>query len=145
MYDYRFKLGALFVIVLGIMGVVATMPTAIHASKAAPLPAPVTPLLSVSSAYTITDLGTLGGTQSEAYDINLAGTVVGWSYTSAGAGHAVVWHTAIISGNAVITSTVDLGTLGGASSTAYGVSGNGHVAGASPLGSGVTVKSLRSV
>ena len=93
--------------------------------------------LSAGSAYTITDLGTLGGTESYAFDINLAGTVVGWSYTGTGAGHAVVWSTIIISGNAVVTGTVDLGTLGGASSTAYGVSDNGYVAGDSASSSGV--------
>jgi probable HAF family extracellular repeat protein len=137
MYGYRFKLGALFVVVLGFMGLAAIRPTATFVSKAAPLSAPVATPLSAGSAYTITDLGTLGGTQSEAYDINLAGTVVGWSYTITGANRAVVWYTTILSGNAIVTATVDLGTLGGNSSTAYGVSGNGRVAGASTSGNGL--------
>jgi probable HAF family extracellular repeat protein len=129
MYHPLFKFGVVFVVVLGFMGVIAIMPKATYVSQAAPRVTPVAPPLSASSAYTITDLGTLGGTESYAYDLNLAGTVVGWSSTITGTGHAVVWYTTLISGNAVVTGTVDLGA-GGNPSTAYGVSGNGRVVGA---------------
>jgi probable HAF family extracellular repeat protein len=54
--------------------------------------------------YTITDLGILGGTSSYANAVNLQGSVVGYSATSAGANHAFLYS------NATMT---DLGTLGG--------------------------------
>ena len=37
------------------------------------------------------DLGTLGGTLSEAWGINDQGQVVGWSGTAEGEIHAVLW------------------------------------------------------
>ena len=52
------------------------------------------------------DLGTLGGDYSDAYGINDAGQVVGWSYTAEGFGHAFI--TA-----ADGMGMRDLGTLGG--------------------------------
>jgi probable HAF family extracellular repeat protein len=133
MYNHRFKFSALFIVV---MGVVTAMPRATYISKAAHLPAPMTVPLSASLAYTITDLGTLGGTESYAYNINLAGTVVGESSTDTGASHAVAWYTTTTFCNAVVTGTVDLGTLGGASSAALAVSDNGHIVGYAALGSG---------
>jgi probable HAF family extracellular repeat protein len=38
------------------------------------------------------DLGTLGGSNSDAYQINEHGQVIGYSYTASGTGeHAVLW------------------------------------------------------
>src|SRR5256885_3668160 len=56
-----------------------------------------------------TDLGTLGGQYSRAYDVNPAGQVVGWSANASGVNHAFLWE------NGTMT---DLGTLGGTSSYA---------------------------
>ena len=53
----------------------------------------------------MTDLGTLGGTYSWAFDINDRGQVVGYSGTAAGDQHAFLY------GDGAMT---DLGTLGGA-------------------------------
>lgn len=125
MYNHRFKLGALFVVVLGFMGVVAIMPMATYVSKAAPLLAPVAAPLSASSAYTITDLGTLGGSSSVAYDINNVGQIAGESNTASGSSHAALWHVG------VVTSVLDLGTLSGGSSVAYGLNDGGQVVGSS--------------
>ena len=74
--------------------------------------------------YTITDLGTLGGPRTFAYDINEQGQVVGYSETSEKGGefpaHAVIW-----SGGTI----TDLGTLGGQRSYAYSINQQGLVAG----------------
>jgi probable HAF family extracellular repeat protein len=79
------------------------------------------------TTYTITDLGTLGGEQSVAYDINDAGQVVGQAYIGAGGGHS--WYHAFLWENGVMT---DLGTLEGGEhdvSVAYGINQAGEVVG----------------
>ena len=41
--------------------------------------------------YTLTDLGTFGGSQSEAFGINASGQVVGYAQTASGASHAFLY------------------------------------------------------
>ncbi|MDB4869341.1 MAG: repeat protein [Gemmatimonadales bacterium] len=69
-----------------------------------------------------TDLGTLGGTDSEAFGINNLGQVVGWAFVPSGVEHAFLWTKA--------TGMLDLGTLGG-SSRALAINDNGQVVGSS--------------
>lgn len=69
----------------------------------------------------VVDLGTLGGTQSLARAVNVAGTVVGWSYPAGlTVQHATVWNGGV---------PVDLGTFGGATSDAHDVNESGVVVG----------------
>ena len=85
-----------------------------------PSPPPVT--------YEFIDLGTLGGAQSIANDINNVGQVVGWSnppdvLDPVGTRHAFLWSAS--------SGMQDLGTLGGGSSSAYDVNNAGQVVGTS--------------
>ena len=72
-----------------------------------------------------TDLGTLGGTVSDAYAINSAGQVVG---AAALAGDLTV-HATLFSTSG--GNNIDLGTLGGANSFAYAINSAGQVVGTS--------------
>jgi probable HAF family extracellular repeat protein len=77
-------------------------------------------------AYTITDLGTLGGHNSEGNDINASGQVTGASFTADGFFHAFRWDP--------VTGMQDLGTLSGALgeiSSGSGINDSGQVAGGS--------------
>jgi len=72
-----------------------------------------------------TDLGTLGGTQSQALDIENSGRIVGWARPAGEDGvvpprHAFLWE------NGTMT---DLGTLGGAESIAFAINDSGQVVG----------------
>ena len=72
------------------------------------------------------DLGTLGGTFSEAVAVNASGQVVGDSTTAApGERHAFSWTRA--------GGMVDLGTLGGSFSFAAAVNDGGQVVGSSAI------------
>jgi probable HAF family extracellular repeat protein len=67
---------------------------------------------SLLSAYTLTDLGTLGVSIASASDIKEAGQVVGAAVTAAGQSHAFLWRDGAMT---------DLGTLGGIYSGAGGL------------------------
>lgn len=77
---------------------------------------------------TVHDLGTLGGKDSSARDINDNGTVVGYSETASGDTHAFVWRP-----NMGMRS---LGTLGGKNSRAYAINSDGVIVGESETATG---------
>jgi probable HAF family extracellular repeat protein len=77
----------------------------------------------------MTDLGTLGGDNSDAFDINDTGQVVGLAGTAEGAIHA------FITGPDGVGMT-DLGTLGGGGSEASGINDAGQVVGGSATAEG---------
>jgi probable HAF family extracellular repeat protein len=85
--------------------------------------------------YTVTDLGTLGGTTSEAMALNDAGQVVGSSTLANGQTHAFLY-----SGGTM----TDLGTLGGNFSQAAGINSAGQVVGQSTDANGNTRAFLSS-
>ena len=79
---------------------------------------------SLATTYQITDLGTLGGSTSYAFGVNIHGEVVGSSLTASGAEHVFMYQ------NGVMT---DLGVLnsGDTFSRAYGVNDSGVISGQS--------------
>jgi probable HAF family extracellular repeat protein len=81
----------------------------------------VVKLTLVLPTYSVTDLGTLGGTYSYGLSINNSGQVAGYSTT---AGNAVD-HAFLYSGGTM----TDLHTLGGTISIAFGINNNGQVVG----------------
>ena len=79
--------------------------------------------------YSVTDLGTLGGTLSGANGINDAGQIVGSSMTTGDA----AYHPFLYSGSTM----TDLGTLGGTYSETHGINSSGQVVGWSYTGTGI--------
>jgi probable HAF family extracellular repeat protein len=78
-----------------------------------------------ATQYTITDLGTLGGTYSSASGINNWGQVVGTSKIAGDSRyHAFLYSDGVMQ---------DLGTLGGTNSFAYSINNNGQVVGVSDI------------
>ena len=80
-----------------------------------------------AATYRVVDLGTLGGASSAATNLNNAGAVVGWSSTSSGGVHAVVWRDGHMT---------DIGTLGGPTSMATGISNTFAVVGTASITGG---------
>ena len=80
-----------------------------------------------SARLPIIDLGTLGGTFSDARAINERGQVVGESTTASGEEHAFLWQDGTMS---------DLGTLSGDQSEANGINNRGQVVGGSTTATG---------
>ncbi len=77
----------------------------------------------VGTLWTITSLGTLGGSKSYAFGINDAGMVAGYSYmfVSANSKHAFRWD--------AVTGMTGIGTLGGLHSYGFAVNASGAVVG----------------
>jgi probable HAF family extracellular repeat protein len=96
----------------------------------------------LAQSYTVTDLGTLGGTYSIAYGMNASGQVVGQSLTSTNYFHA--FRTA--ANSAINPATDDLGTLGagGSTSDAQGINDLGQVVGLSSLNSDTANHAFRT-
>ncbi len=76
---------------------------------------------------TMTDLGTLGGSESIAQDINDFTEITGWADTAGGVERVFRWHAGYMT---------DLGTLGGAESWGFAISDAGHIVGRADTGSG---------
>jgi probable HAF family extracellular repeat protein len=77
--------------------------------------------------YTITDLGTLGGSESHAWSINSLGQVVGHSANASGDLHAFLW----------LGGTMqDLGTFGGSYSSGMDINASVWVVGAAHIDTG---------
>ncbi|MGB7924786.1 MAG: FG-GAP-like repeat-containing protein [Pyrinomonadaceae bacterium] len=74
--------------------------------------------------YGVTDLGTLGGTESMAYGINESGQIVGYAFNSSQKRRAFLYSNGQMR---------DLGTLGGPQSTAFSINETGQVAGVSEI------------
>lgn len=81
------------------------------------------------------ELGTLGGSGSNAAGINNNSQVVGSAYTSNGNLHATLWQTGL-------SMPIDLGTLGGRSSWADAINNNGDMVGTSYTSDGTIHASL---
>jgi probable HAF family extracellular repeat protein len=88
--------------------------------------------LSASAEYTFTLLGTLGGTQNQAYGINSSDQVVGWASTAGDSmSYATLWS------GGIVTNLGSLGTY----SRAMGINDSGQIVGDSftPFGTHATL------
>ena len=84
--------------------------------------------------YTFTDLGTLGGTRSQATSVNALGQVVGMSTLPNGQMRGFLWQAGTMS---------DLGALGGSSSVALSINDAGQIAGYSAISGDREVHAVR--
>src|SRR3954462_10098086 len=83
-----------------------------------------------AASYTVTDLGTLGGTESFANGLNASGQVSGASYLNGDTGyHTFLWKPTTTNGGS--GTKTDLGTLGGSQSFGNALNASGQVAGES--------------
>lgn len=82
-----------------------------------------------AQAYEVVDLGTLGGNESEAKDINESGQIVGYAEDGSGRNRAFLWE------NGTMT---DLGALGGNESVALAISDPGQIVGEADTGAGTS-------
>ena len=91
------------------------------------------PPVAAAGAYTITDLGTLGGPTSRATDLNNAGQVAGFATTAPGQQLGQAGTRAFLWDRGALT---DLGTLGGPTSNTSAINDRGQVAGGALTASG---------
>src|SRR3954470_21242016 len=83
-----------------------------------------------AASYTVTDLGTLGGSESFANTLNANGQVSGASYMVGDADyHTFLWKPT--TANGASGTKTDLGTLGGSQSFGNALNSSGQVAGES--------------
>jgi probable HAF family extracellular repeat protein len=78
------------------------------------------PAVCLAASYTIIDLGTLGGTQSDGIGINASGQVTGYATIAGDAAQHAFMYDGVMH---------DLGTLGGTNSTGFGINASGQVTG----------------
>ena len=77
-----------------------------------------------SATYTITDLGTLGGTESNAYSLDNCGRVVGLSTLATDSTHPFFWNNG---------QRTDVGSLAGGEGSAWAINAFGFVVGNSEV------------
>jgi probable HAF family extracellular repeat protein len=87
------------------------------------------PVASLAQRYTVTNLGTLGGTSTTGTGINEKGQVTGYSYFTVEGGSFSYSHAFLYTDG----SMQDLGTLGGLQSTGMAINAAGQVTGQSSI------------